>query len=111
MRTTIMCSKNGNFTLCKREGVGMNDTPFTQLEVISSGDAEKYIVEIRLKSDMPSYIGKPVKYSHSDCNISYGLRNIVLNDSDIKEFIEVLNEALEFETKIRDYLETVGNDY
>lgn len=111
MRTIIMNSKNGNFTLCKREGVGINDTPYTQLEVLSNGDAEKYVVEIRLNSDMPSYDGKPVKFSHSDCHISYGLRNIILSDSDIKEFINVLNEALEFETKIRDYIETVGNDY
>lgn len=111
MRNAIMTSSNGNFTLCKKIGIGRADTEYTTLEVVSSGDADKYVVEIRFNSNSPSFEGKPVKYEIRDCYISYGYRLASNTDQDIKTFIEVLNEALEFENRIKDYINSVGNDY
>ena len=112
MKEPIISSSNGNFILCKREGIGINDTPYTQLEVVSVGDADKYVVEIRLNSiGIPDYNGKLIKYTYNECYISYGMRSVQNTFSDIKAFINVLNEALEFSYKINDYIEYKGNNY
>ncbi len=111
MNEKIMESENGNFTLYKRTGLGREDTEFTTLEVVSSDDASKYVIEIRFNSDSPNFNGQKVKYKIHDCYIAYGLRQASNTDQDIKTFIQVLNEALRFETKIRYYLETVGDNY
>ena len=43
-REVIMTSPTGDFTLVKEQGIGINDTPWTGLKVISSGNADKHVV-------------------------------------------------------------------
>lgn len=38
----------GDFSLCKESGIGMQHTPWEQLSVISERNANKHIIEIRL---------------------------------------------------------------
>ena len=111
MNEKIMESENRNFTLYKRTGIGRGDTEFTTLKVVSSDDAYKYVIEIKFDLDSPNFNGQKVKYKIHDCYISYGSRQSCDTDQDIKTLIQVLNEALKFETKIRHYLSTVGDNY
>lgn len=101
----IKTSSNGNFIFYKRNGIGMNDTPFESLEIRSEGLAEKHVVEIRLDSDYKPYDGKPIKHTYSDVYISHGMRGHKDTIDDIKEYIEVLNEAIEFVQYIKDFIE------
>ena len=55
----------GPFTLVKKQGVGMNNTPWEGLEVKSSDAADKHVVEIRLEPNWPKFEGQPVKYSYN----------------------------------------------
>lgn len=49
MRETIF--SNSNFVFFMYSGTGVNETPFESLRVASIGDADKYVVEVRLNSN------------------------------------------------------------
>ena len=108
MKEVLMTSKNGNFVLITREGVGMNDTPWKELKILSEDLASKHIIEIRLDSNsgIPNYVGKPVQLTYSDVSIAHGMRMERDTLADTKEYIEVLEEALDFAARVKDFINT-----
>lgn len=105
MMEKLLTSTNGNFSLYKKQGVGRNDTCYENLEVISDGLADKHVVEVRLESDIYQYVGKPVKYQYSDVYIAHGMRMDRDSIEDIREYISVLEEAIDFTLVIRKFLD------
>lgn len=102
MRETIF--SNSNFIFFKYSGVGVNDTPFESLRVASIGDADKYAIEVRLNTDMQVFTGKPVQYKYHDAVVSYGLPSRQYTLDDTKNFINILQDAVEFAERINQWL-------
>ena len=100
----IMKSDDGLFEVVERSGVGMNRTPWTGLDVISHGDAEKHVVDIRLRSVPAAFKGpeNPVTYKYDDVYVSHGMRMSSDTLEDTARYIEVLQSALEFAKKIKE---------
>ena len=108
-RNGLISSSNGFFTLYKDKGVGMNNTPWEGLEVRSSGLAYKYAVEIVLDQAFEKFEGKKIKFKYDSAHINYGLTGE--NDGSIKrikEFISVLQEAIEFIGTLDEYIQQNG---
>lgn len=88
-------------------GIGMNDTPWDGLAVVTKRDslASKHVVEIRLiTKGWHDFNGEPVHYTYSGCNVSHGMRGTVDTLEDTAEYIEVLEDALEFAYRVDDWL-------
>ena len=91
------------FDLVQRHGVGMQNTPYTSLEVISNGEAYKHVVSIRLESKWEDFNGEEVHYTYypERTNISHGMRSSSDTLAETQEYIDVLESALEFvDTKL-----------
>lgn len=108
----IMSSESGMFTLREIHSVGIHNTPYAKLYVEGRGLAVKYVVEIRLSSaNFPDFDGKPVTYvynpnSDSCISIAHGMRGTMETLDETAEYVEVLNEALDFADKILLWLRT-----
>lgn len=93
------------FSFVVDEGIGVNNTPWRGLKVVSKGLAKKHIVEIRLNlSNSPDFDGEPVFYTYSDCYISYGLRMQSDTLEETADFINVLEDAIDFANHINRWL-------
>ncbi len=102
----------GDFTLVKDSGIGVNDTPWEGLKVKSSDAAEKHVVEVRLSSvGNPRFDGTPVKhrYDPERTEVSHGMRMCADSFADTEEYIEVLKSALAFAKRVNDYI--INNDW
>ncbi len=98
----VMKSNDGLFEVVKTSGVGYKDTPWEGLEVRSLGDAEEYVVEIRLMSSYEDFTGpdKPVKYKYYGVEVAHGMRSRRESLDETARYIEVLQSALKFARKI-----------
>lgn len=105
MKEKIMGSSDGNFILYRVEGVGRNDTPYSDLEVVSEGLADKHVIEIRLESTMPRFEGKPVQYKYYGSYISHGMRMNSDTLAETEEYIKVLQEAVDFAHQVNQYID------
>ena len=105
---SLLRSNDGMFELIKVEGVGMNNTPYTELRVKSSGLAEKHVVEIRLQSRWQNFEGDPVKYSYYGVEVAHGMRSVTDSLKDTQEYIDVLESALSFAYEVEDYIADNG---
>ena len=96
--------KFGNFILRRIQGVGANDTPYDKLDVKSIGLAEKHVVEVRLhyRGTYP-FNGEPVKYMYDEVEVSHGMRMKTDTLAETKEYIDVLNEALDVAFEVQKY--------
>ena len=102
MREVIF--SNSNFVFFMYSGTGVNDTPFESLSVASIGDADKYVIEVRLNTDIQAFTGKPVQYKYKDVVVSYGLQSRQYTLDDTKNFINILQDAIEFAERINTWL-------
>ena len=103
MRETIF--SNSNFVFFMYSGIGINDTPYKALEVASIGDADKYVVEVRLNfNKIPAFTGEPTLYKYIDATVSYGLSSREYTLEDTKNFITILQDAIEFAERINAWL-------
>lgn len=93
-----------NFTLEYLTGVGMNDTPYEQLNVRSKGLADKHVVEVRLdyRGTYP-FNGEPVKYMYDGVEVSHGMRMKKDTLAETQEYINVLKEALDVAFEVQKY--------
>lgn len=97
--------QNDNFVLFKSEGISIQDTPYTRLEVRSQGKAKEQVVRIEMSGNMPKFEGTPVQYKyHSDAYVSYGLNNRTPSRKDIEDLIEVLQDAINFADRVNAWL-------
>lgn len=102
----------GDFTLCKEDGIGMSDTPWEGLKVKSSDAAEKHVVEVRLyRVGNPPFDGTPVKYRYDPerTEIAHGMRMCADTFADTEEYIKVLEAALAFAKRVNQYI--IDNDW
>ncbi len=102
MREVIF--SNSNFVFFMYSGTGVNDTPFKSLRVASIGDADKYVVEVRLNSNMLVFTGEPVCYKYKDAIVSYGSSSRQYTLEDTKNLINILQDAVEFAERINSWL-------
>lgn len=103
MREVIF--SEGDFTLVKSTGIGVEDTPWTMLEVISDNNAAKHVIEIRLiPHGMPRYEGKPIFYKYEGAQVSHGMRMKSDTLKETEEYIESLKEALAFARRVERYI-------
>lgn len=103
----------GNFTLVKENGVGVNDTPWEGLSVRSSDAAAKHVVEVRLHNvNWNDFNGTPVKYKYDTemTEISHGMRMSRDSFTDTEEYIEVLKSALTFAKRVNQWIIDNGWD-
>lgn len=103
----------GDFALYKREGVGQNDTHYEGLEVKSSDNAVKYVVEVRLYSiGYPSFDGTPVKYRYDTerTEVSHGMSMKAESLAETAEYIEVLQAAIAFANRVNKWIVDNGWD-
>lgn len=102
----------GDFTLVKESGIGMNDTPWEGLKVKSSDAAEKHVVEVRLSSvGWPQYDGTPIKYKYNpnEVEVFHGMRMTRDSFADTEEYIEVLKSALAFAKRVQNFI--IGSEW
>lgn len=93
------------FTFKRESGVGVSDTPWEGLTVDSKGLAKKHVVEIRLNTKVaPAFDGEPVKFQYKDCYIAHGMRSEQDTLDDIAEYIDVLEDALDFANRVNDWI-------
>lgn len=98
MSKPILKSKNFNFAILK--GVGVNDTPYTRLEVETKGAARKHVVSIDLDFQWEDFEGKPVQYKYYDVRVNHGMRMKTDTLEETLEYIDVLKEAVDFAKKV-----------
>lgn len=106
----------GDFTLVKETGTGMNNTPWEGLKVISDGNADKHVIEVRLETEgLPSYHGDPVHNRYNGVSVAHGMRMATDTLAETEEYIEALKSAVDFARRvnafIRDNDEWRGRDY
>ena len=100
---SIMTSSNGNFELVSREGIGVNNTPWSGYSVISSNLADKHVIRIHIDWKNEKYDGTPIVKKPMRCYVSHGMRGSVDTGADTQELINVLKEALDFKQQIDSY--------
>lgn len=94
------------FSFVKESGVGINDTPWTGLKVISKGLAKKHVVEIRLNSrGWHDFDGEPVDFEYSGCYIAHGMRSTSDTLDETAEYIDVLEDAYSFALQVDEWLQ------
>ena len=107
--TALLTSRTGMFELYEVNGVGKNDTPYHGLKVISSGLADKHVVQIRLKTKgWYDFEGDPVEYSYKGVEVAHGMRSVVDTLEDTREYIGVMEEAYEFALEVDEFLDANG---
>ena len=103
----------GDFTLCREEGIGMNDTPWEGLIIKSDDLAKKHAVEVKLDQiGFPSFNGDPVKrrYNIEGTEVAHGTRMCKDSFADTEEYIEVLRDALAFAKRVNEWIVDNGWD-
>lgn len=96
------------FSFVRESGVGREDTPWTGLAVISKGLAKKHVVEIRLNTKgWKEFNGpdEPVNYEYKDCEVAHGMRAKADTLDETAEYIEVLEDALDFAYRVNEWLQ------
>ena len=114
MKKLIKASRNNkvifedkNFALIEERGVGINDTPWTGLEVKTKDGslAEKHVVEIRLNTiGRSDFNGTPVVREYSDAYVAHGMRGSSDSLKETMEYIDVLEDAVDFAVQVNDWL-------
>lgn len=102
--STTTIKTYGDFELVYQKGVGINDTPYEELYVISKGLAKKHVIEVRLDSyHSPRFEGEPVKYIYHNVYVSHGMRCVSDSLVETKEYIDVLKDALDVAFEVQKY--------
>lgn len=92
-----------NFTLVRETGIGMNDTPYENLAVRKKGLAEKHVVEVKLDRTNAMYNGEPVIHKYTGVYVNHGMRMKQDTLAETKEYIDVLNEAIDVAFEVMKY--------
>lgn len=92
-----------NFTLEYVTGVGINDTPYEELDVRSKGLAEKHVVSVRIDTAVYTFNGEPVKRLVTGVNVNHGMRMKTDTLAETQEYINVLKEALDVAFEVQKY--------
>ena len=95
----------GDFSLVKESGIGINNTPWERLRIISDGNANKHVVEVRLNFENDGkFDGEPVHYKYSSVSVIHGVRMATDTLAETQEYINCLIEALEFAKRVENFI-------
>ena len=104
----------GDFTLVRRAGIGRDNVPYDELKVISSGDAEKHVIEVRLDErwnnwdpqydDEDNIIPIRITYDPSGTEVSHGMRMRRDTLDETREYIRALQDAVKFADSVNAWL-------
>jgi len=98
------------FKLVEDSGVGVQNTPWRGLRVISKGDAAKHVVEVRLNgAGMPRFEGDPVTYEYTNAYVSHGMRTVADSIEETREYADILYDAADFAEAVNEYLRDKSN--
>lgn len=93
------------FEFVKTGGIGINDTPWSGLEVKSKGLADKHVIVIELRSNnSPKFEGQPVHRTYKNAYVNQGMRSRINTLDETREVIKVLEDAVDFAERINEYL-------
>lgn len=99
------------FEFIRTQGIGIDNTPWTGLAVLSKGLADKHVVEIRLnRKGFPDMDGNPVEYKYTNSYIAHGMRSSSDTLEETEEYIDVLEDAVDFARKIDSWLYNNGGE-
>jgi hypothetical protein len=102
---TEIIFNNDLFDFVRVEGIGRNNTPYTDIEVLSKGVAKNYHVSIGFRGcSTPEFIGTPVNYTYTHSYIRYDSFLSGFDAAQTTQFISVLTAALEFKKRIDEYM-------
>lgn len=101
MKQILLQDQNYQFGIA--EGIGIENTPWKQFDVfiIPNSNADKYVVNIKFKTDMPDFNGQPVEYQIFEIEVDYFGYNTNKDGQTVTEYIETLKAAEEFVEKIQ----------
>jgi len=101
-----------NYIFKKEHGIGVNDTPYYGLAVKAKNGspADKHVVQVRLNSDFPRYEGAPVGITYQGAYVAHGMRSSTDTWDDTQEYIEVLQDSLDFAKKVTQWIKHNGYD-
>lgn len=102
----------GDFTFVKESGIGRDNTPWDGLDIITTGNAEKHIIDIRLNTYRSPMFGQtdddgniiPVHYTYVDTEVSHGMRMRKDTLEETEEYIVALQEAVKFARRVNSWL-------
>lgn len=103
-RESIMESNDGLFKLVKYESTGRDNIHYSALEVKSGELAERFVVEIRLRSTSFQNEDFQYKYYTEGTYVAHGMSGSHENLEDTEDYIYVLREAVEFARKVNAYI-------
>lgn len=102
MVTPIFTTKN--FTFQEKSDVGINNTPFTALEVISKHLASKYGIFINFRAFNDEFVGNPVQIVYDGVYVSHDPRGCIDTLEETSEMLFVMHEALVFAEIVWNYI-------
>jgi hypothetical protein len=94
--------------------MGMQDVPWDNLEVRSTGAADKHVIEVRLETANSMHLeedeeGKPLPfryiYNLDRTNVSHGMRMTTDTLAETEEYVEALKAAVAFARRVNTWLE------
>lgn len=107
-----MIFEDENYIFKKEHGTGVNDTPYYGLAVREKDGslADKHTVQVRLSSNYPRFEGTPVGITYRGAYVAHGMRGVTDTWDDTEEYIEVLQDALDFAKKVTQWIRDNGYD-
>ena len=97
----VMRSQNDLFVLIRRSGIGINNTPWSGYQVVRTGDADRFVVDIDLVAASQDFIGQPIQIHYYDVRVRHGMSYRTEDLNDTERYIEILKEAVDFAKKIK----------
>ena len=82
--------------------VGINNTPWSGYQVVRTGDADRFVVDIDLVVASQDFVGQPVQIHYYDVRVRHGMSYRTEDLNDTERYIEILHEAVDFARKIKD---------
>lgn len=92
--------KEGDFTLIKRYGVGIKNTPYSTYSVLVSGQAEECVIDFYLESRFQNFNGELVEDTPKKITLKWGFSSHMVSSS---LMIKKLTEAYKFADKVSKY--------
>lgn len=94
----------GDFSLIYEEFENIDHEKCQALNVKSTGNAKKHVIEIRLNGRTYPFNGGEVKkYLYSNCYVSHGMRGEADTLAETKEYIDALTAALDAAFEVQKY--------
>lgn len=102
----IFKSKNFKFYLISSKGI--RNTPYTKPIIESVGDAKRYVLDIEFEFSDYEFEGRPINYIPKAIRINYHGYNMNSSSESVEEYINLLESAIDFASRVVDYYKDYG---